>query len=69
MARLVNWRVQIVEVKQTKICSKCKVPKPIEDFGKLSHVIAGRRAECNECIRKSNYARMQTKKEENKMFL
>lgn len=35
----------------TKICSKCKIEKPIEHFGLLSHSKDGHRHICKECRR------------------
>lgn len=50
---------------ETKICSKCNIEKPIDEFAFRNKLKNIRRAECKECIA----ARQRTKYYNNKQVL
>lgn len=50
---------------ETKICSKCHIEKPIDDFAFRNKSKNTRRAECKECIA----ARQRTRYHDNKQVL
>ncbi len=37
-----------------KTCSKCKIEKPFEDFGKEKRALDGKRSECKACVSEYN---------------
>lgn len=41
---------------ETKICTKCGIEKPLEDFSLMKLGKGGRRPSCKECQRKANRA-------------
>lgn len=51
---------------ECKICSKCGVEKPINDFGNDKQVKSGIKASCKECERKRHHEYARTHKEERK---
>lgn len=37
---------------ETKICTKCKLPKKLSEFNETSNVITSLRGDCKECQKK-----------------
>lgn len=54
---------------QTKICTNCKIEKPLESFGKRKNVKDGRKSQCTKCdieYNKKYYHLMSEDKKKNK---
>lgn len=49
---------------ETKICSKCNIEKPIEDFAFRNKAKGTRRAECKQCISNRQKIKYHKQKEE-----